>query len=301
MNNQLDKLDFLKSLEDSSLPVKISEDALEEVNPSNFNEFNEEDNEIEERESFWNESYFRTQLSILKLKNFSKERCKHLVDVKSYLQKNKIKGFDVDTSHYKNKNLQNDKSEMLNFEISLPTIEKLLEDSTDLLKEYQPEEDLRNEIGLRDINEVQNTLKFKLNNNRLRIQEIIQSMLFVYQKLPETFLEYQEDKFSLATDNDEDVWNKDYFLLQQSYLNHNFALERLMHLINVRDYLSQKGVEGFEHIEVQPKPQINQNPSSYSNTQRLIKNIQENDFMRTAVMIGGAVLAGILALIAITR
>lgn len=307
MNTKINKDEFIELSTDSSIPAKKSQNILDNIPPVDFAEFNDERYPIKSDKSMWNEDYFRAELSLIQHKEFSKKRCEHLIAVKKYLQDIKVVGFAIDdeqhtsavseTSH----GILENSNEAQGIDISIISEKPDAEILEDILRGYEPKESLQQAIVERDIRATQNAIKFDLKNNRLLIEDIIQEVMFVRKNVPEAFLEYKEDNFCLAINENSDSWNKDYFLLQQSYLNHNFALERLMHLINVRDHLAQKGVEGFEHIKVQPKSQTNKNPASHSNTQRLIKTIQENEFMRTAVMIGGAVLAGILALIALTR
>ncbi len=299
------KLDFLKTLEYGSTPASKSKILLEQIPHSTFMPFDEEEDIVEEKQSSWTEEYFRTQSSHLQRVNFSKELCDHLINVKSYLQDIGAKGFSITDSLPKEvSSIEENLTEReKSIDIPLSSISEYLNNPTALLKNYNPEKNMEEAIVKKDINEVQSILKFNLNNNRLVIKDVLQMMIFVSQRFPEALPEYQIDKFSLAIIEDESIWDRNYFFLQQSYLNHNFAIERLMHLINVRDHLAQKGVKGFEHIKVQPKPkpESNQTAGSYSNSEKSSHKKQENSFMKTAVIIGGAVLAGILALIAKLR
>ena len=303
MNNDIEKTEFFEILEDGSIPASKSKILLEKIPHSTFMSLDKEEDLLEKRKSLWTEEYFRTQSSHLQRINFSKELCDHLINVKSYLQDIGAKGFSITDSLPKEvSSIEENLTEReKSIDIPLSSISEYLNDPTELLKNYNPEKNLEEAIVKNDINEVQSILKFNLNNNRLAIKDVLQTILFVSQRFPEALPEYQIDKFSLATSEDENVWDRNYFFLQQSYLNHNFAVERLMHLINVRDYLAQKGVEGFKHIKVQPKPESNQTSGSYSNSEKSSHKKQENSFIKTAVIIGGAVLAGILALIAKLR
>lgn len=309
MNTRNSKSEFIELSADGSIPAKISQIILDSIPSISFVEFNDEIYPIKKNESMWNEDYFRGELSLIQHKEFSKERCEHLIAVKKHLQDIKVVGFAIADEQHTSVVTETSESTLENSneaqEIDMSLISKNPDTdvSKDILKGYEPKESLQLAIEKKDIRAVQNIIKFDLKNNRLLIEDIIKEVMFVNQNLPEIFVEYEEDKFCLAIVENNNSWNKDYFLLQQSYLNHNFAMERLMHLINVRDYLAQKGVEGFEHIKVQPKPksQFNNTSSSSSSSKQSSHVKQENSFMKTAVIIGGAVLAGILALIAKLR
>ena len=53
-----------------------------------------------------------------------------------------------------------------------------------------------------------------------------------------------------AIETDENKWNARYFDRQQGDLNQNFALERLFHLVNVRETLMRKGAVSYTHLDV---------------------------------------------------
>ena len=311
MNTKNSKSEFIELSADGSIPAKTSQNILDNIQSIDFVEFNDETYPIKKNKSMWNEDYFRGELSLIQHKEFSKKRCEHIIAVKHYLQDYKVEGFGINNEQYApaitetSKSILENSNETQEIDVSLISENPDADADAlkDILKEYEPKESLQLSIAKKDIRAVQNIIKFDLKNNRLLVKDIIQEVMFVSQNIPEAFLEYEEDKFCLAIIENNNSWNKDYFLLQQSYLNHNFAMERLMHLINVRDYLAQKGVEGFEHIKVQPKPksQFNNTSSSSSSSKQSNQVKQENSFMKTAVIIGGAVLAGILALIAKLR
>ena len=62
------------------------------------------------------------------------------------------------------------------------------------------------------------------------------------------FEEYKTSAFIAAIETDENKWNARYFDKQQGDLNQNFALERLFHLVNVRETLMRKGDPEFQQI-----------------------------------------------------
>jgi hypothetical protein len=298
MDNNINKEMFLDSIADSSISTIKSESILHSIPDSDFESMNDQDYPIEINSNRWLESYFQEQLSVLKRQKFSKERALHIITVKKYLQDLGIQGFYIDEENSEDTLTKNNVIVEDNLR---EKANNLIENTDSILKQYNPKYDLEQSIIQKDYQRIQALLDSNLNNYRMLLTDIIKDMLYVYKTLPKIFQDYKVDKITLSIDEDKEEWSTGYFYLQQSYLNHNFAIERLMHLINVRDFLTQQGVEGFEQIKVQSKPYVNQRSNNRSKTQRLIRTVQENDFIRTAVMVGGAVLAGILALIAMTR
>ena len=331
MNTKHSKNEFIELSADGSIPAKKSQNILDSIPLTDFVEFNDEIYPIRKNKSMWSEDYFREELSLIKHKEFSKERCEHIVAVKHYLQYQEVAGFGITDEQHTPTVTETSKSALKSnhksqeVDVSLLSKNPDADVSKDILREYKPKESLQLAISKKDIRAVQNIIKFDLKNNRLLIEDIIQEVMFVSQSMPEAFFEYEEDKFCLAIDENSGNWNKDYFLLQQSYLNHNFAIKRLIHLINVRDDLAKKGVEGFEHIKVQPTPQTQAKPKpktraqpnhtssnssehtnsssdrSRSNSGQSSQRKQEDGFIKTAMKIGGAVLEHIRALIAKLR
>ena len=94
----------------------------------------------------------------------------------------------------------------------------------------------------------QNWIKFKLKNNRYDISQLERLVEYCNKNKPEHFLEYKVDKFSLAIETNTSKWNKDLWLLEQSYLNHNFSMKRLDHIIKMKRFLIENNVAGFEKI-----------------------------------------------------
>ncbi|WP_201603104.1 hypothetical protein [Psychrobacter submarinus] len=331
MKNEFSKESFIEVSSNSSLPVMESQVILNGISISDFMEFDSETYPIKLNKSSWNEEYFRSQLSLIQRKEFSKQRCEHIINVKHHLQHIGAVGFDITSDQYTSPSTKKTQptlnSDDRSQEISTSSIktECDIEELPDILKNYQPTEKLQIAVSKKDIRAIQNIIKFDLKNNRLLIEDIIQEVVFINKHTSDVFVDYYEDKFCLAIDENKESWNKDYFLLQQSYLNHNFAMERLMHLINVRDYLAKKGVEGFEYIRAKPTSQTQANKESKkkhqsnrissssleynksssdrsrSNTGQSSQKKQEDGFIKTAMKIGGAVLEHIRALLAKLR
>lgn len=307
MNNKPNKEKFINSISDGSVSTNKTESILQEIPDSDFENFNDNDNiaPIETNKNKWLEGYFLKQLSTLNREEFSKKRAEHILKVKKYLQDNNIEGFRIDDTV--SENILNE-DEIVDTRIIGDNLEEssndFFLDSDSLLNKYIPADDLEQAVQQKCSQKIQLILDSNINNYRMLITDIAKNILYVYKTLPEAFEDYKIDEITPAIQESQEEWDTDYFYLQQSYLNHNFAMERLMHLINVRDYLTQKGVEGFEQIKVQPttQPQTRAKPNSQpNNNEQSFQKKQEDGFIKMAMKIGGAVLEHIRALIAKLR
>ena len=165
------------------------------------------------------------------------------------------------------------------------------------------------------------------------LEEVFKSIWYVHQYKPSVFEQAEESAFVQDMDKNEANWNVDYFNQQQVYLNKNFSLARLLHLANVRETLMKKGDSNFqqivvekaqEQVRVEPRQQTSttsSSSSSRSSTTRQESLEQEqrrydqpcqeapkhnepehdNGFIKTVVMIGGAVLALAAVLFAVFK
>lgn len=305
MNNKPNKEKFINSISDGSVSTNKTESILQEIPDSDFENFNDNIAPIETNENKWLEDYFLEQLSTLNREEFSKKRAEHILKVKKYLQDNNIEGFRIDDTV--SENILNE-DEIVDTRIIGDNLEEssndFFLDSDSLLNKYIPADDLEQAVQQKCSQKIQLILDSNINNYRMLITDIAKNILYVYKTLPEAFEDYKIDEITPAIQESQEEWDTDYFYLQQSYLNHNFAMERLMHLINVRDYLTQKGVEGFEQIKVQPttQPQTRAKPNSQpNNNEQSFQKKQEDGFIKMAMKIGGAVLEHIRALIAKLR
>lgn len=326
MKNNFNRENLINSISDGSVNTNEIESILQEMPDSNFENFNDKIAPIETNENKWHENYFLEQLSTLNRREFSKKRAEHILKVKKYLQDNNIEGFRIDDTV--SENISNERG-VVGKRIIEDNLEEnnddFLLDSDNLLSKYIPANDLEQAIQQKYYQEIQLILDSNLNNYRMLITDIVKNILYVYKTLPEAFEGYKVDEITPAIQEIQEEWDTDYFYLQQSYLNHNFSMERLMHLINVREYFAQQGVEGFEQIKVQPTPQTQANPKSkikphpnhtssnsahrnnsdsdrsHSNNRQSSQRKQEDGFIKTAMKIGGAVLEHIRALIAKLR
>lgn len=304
------KTHFLDTLINGTIPAAKSKDLLAKLPESEFIPISQQEKAEIKDQAYWTGDYFR-QLFAMAKRNFSKEICEHLIEVKTVLQKREEKGFVL----AKASDEPTTAATQDNITAQSHTSLEQLNQHIDLLKNYVPDAELKNSVAQQNIDAIKNQLLFMLANQRLATQDILLAILYIQQNAPEVFEPYAIKKFHPAYEEDAASWDADYFSYQQSYLNHNFALERLLHLLNVRDLMINKGLAGFskEAISAQPKSQqTKQTKQTQYDSQRTNNrhHAQSNhqqyhdhqaDFVKKVAIIGGAVLAGLVLLFSIFR
>lgn len=304
MDNKL-KNQFLNGLSKGSLPASKSEALLSMFQDVDFVEDSLDTEEYEENSALWSSDYFQKQCGILKLSTFSKKRCMHALEVKQYLQEKKIKGFLVQLDE-----VTEPEVEMSPEVAENSNIRSMIASNSDLLMRYRPSEDFQKALNDKDVEQVKSILMLYITDIGYSVNDALLSVLYCYQKAPELFEEYEESKFKKPINLDETAWRDEMYLVdQQIYLNVNFSLERLLHMINVVTYLSDKPPESrlVKNISTSsPSGSTSFQGSQRSSERRdsgCLKNNAEQDqqseFIKKVVLIGGAVLAGLALLFTI--
>lgn len=236
----------------------------------------------------WSSDYFSRQCWLTR-ENFARERIEHLVQIKDYLRKQGVKGF-IPTP--KGLSTPHEKSDCkVNFN-------------------FTPSENLKKFVTEGDPLTIRTALRMELYNNRLSTSELKATISWAKSRVPNLFEVFAEKSFARGFDLDHTNWTSEYFDTQIVYLKTNFSEERLLHLIEVREQLSQQGVDGF--IALPPKANSDTRPpagrtqangESYQpqNTESLHSSPELNPIFKTAVLIGGAVAVLVVLLITLTR
>ncbi|WP_424409585.1 hypothetical protein [Pasteurella sp. PK-2025] len=317
------KEQFISSLKEGHIPASEAEKQLEQVVQTNlFEAFNADIVSIEEYDHRWSSAYFFEKMTDLEKFNFSEKLARHLIDVKKYLQEPgrdaqfQIKPMEVENTASPLKEpfketLGSSKitSQAGSFKEKFAKID---------LAGFKPNARLLNSLAGKDISKIRTDLMSLLNNRRLSLEEVAKSIWYVWQEKPEVFVEEKEDHFVKAMDNNEVSWNNDYFNQQQVYLNRNFSLARILHLVNVRENLMQRGDKNFQQIKVEtPRANNATNASNSTNNTQQASSTQSTKHQYTAntqgsskggtrgistlVLVGGAVLALFATLFAIFK
>ena len=297
------KQQFINSLKNGQVPFLENEKAFSALADDLFEPYNEIMVSLEQHQHRWSEDYFNQKVMDLDF-NFSKELVQHLINVKKYLQEQGILKPLVQT----NSQVALDQPQKV--ETITPTYSATSKSQAvkkddyvakpDLLN-FKPNEKLTNFLSEGNLSKIRTYLMSMLNNRRMDLEEVFKSIWYVHQYKPSVFEQAEESAFVQDMDKNEANWNVDYFNQQQVYLNKNFSLARLLHLANVREALMKKGDSNFQQIVVE-KTQVqpcHEQPSK--DTLRHNEPEHDNGFIKTVVMIGGAVFALAAALFAIFK
>ena len=288
----MNKKEFLNSLENGQVSAAQNRDELTKLPEDAFKPF---DDCLPIEQQNFSSDYFYQQCSALKKSNFSKQRCEHLIDVKAKMQEMGVKGFIIsEQSHQMAQATMWSKQEI-----------------EERLAKFKPQEDFQAAIEQRNIALVRTFISRDLMSEYLDAQDVADLVCYTQKFLPETFEIYEEDdKFCKPFSKDKSVWNHDYFINQQSPLNANFALERLLHLIDVRNELRQRGLPEFQKLGTAKITQATSEESLQSQTQADYQNPentqtskvhspQENLHTSSSFKKGLIIAGGILALAAL--
>lgn len=238
----------------------------------------------------WTIGYFLRNVDDLERTHFSKELAEHLIEVKSHLQ---AKGeFSQNSLREEASNLNLTQEEKLDMSNHKTSISQDKINKPDLTK-FKPDERLRKMLAENNLSHIRTYLMANLNDFSLDLEHIVKSVWYVWESKKEVFQEEEDSVFVSAIDHNEAHWNKDYFSIQQTYLNRNFSLVRLLHLINVREKLMNKGDPNFQKIHRTKsgnKGNVDDNTIIASNKTNEENGKSNNDFVKTALLVGGAVL-----------
>lgn len=229
---------------------------------------------IEPSELDWNARYFDHQRKLAQ-NNFAEKRISHLIDVRENLISNGIAGFAKE-----------------------PVIGHTEGTNTMDMQGYLPGANLAKMAEQGVTSMVRSALINELENNRLEDNEINKAVIWTQVRVADLFVGYEENSLTGKMNNDPTQWDADYYDLQTSYLNSNFAKVRFEHLITVRNSLRLRGVKGFERIIIKPKPQLQSQQERAASRSRSDSSSDSSQpgFLRIALMAGGA-LAVLAALV----
>lgn len=227
---------------------------------------------IEPDELDWNASYFDRQRKLAQL-NFAEQRINHLIDVREYLIRNGIAGF-----------------------AKAPLAGPIEGTNTMNMQGYLPGANLAKMVEQGTTSQARSALINELEDNRLDDAEIGRAIAWAQARVANLFVGYEENSLAGKMNNDSAQWDTDYYDLQTSYLNSNFAKIRFEHLITVRNSLRQRRVKGFERIIIKPKPQPQSQQARAASRPHSDSSSSQPGFLRVALMAGGA-LAVLAALV----
>lgn len=219
----------------------------------------------------WNAKYF-SRHCLLAEHNFSHERIEHLIKVREYLSKKRVQGFVPAQLNLSDSQIDNRHKKPLS---------------------YEPSSQLKKFVAQDDLLTIRTALHMELNNNSLSSEDIRGALSWTKVRVPNLFEAYYEKAFAHGIESDRKLWDSQYYDKQIVYLKTNFSEERFLHLVEVRDLLRQRGVEGFA-----PAPPMQRtstrgtsSPVHSEKAQNRQSQSTSSPVLKTALMVGGAVAA----------
>ncbi|HHO0458532.1 TPA: hypothetical protein ACRR9F_002186 [Morganella morganii] len=241
-------------------------------------------------------AYFALQLHMAQ-QNFCLKRLEHLIQVKSHLTERGIAGFShpVSSSTTSHEEAKATKENTMSADFS----------SVDL-KGFTPSRSLSNSVNSGDISSVRISLFMEMNDKRLSTKDITQAIAWALSKYPSLFVVYEENAYSQKMDFDTAQWNRDYYHMQKVYASGNFSLERIRHMIAVREHvftIAQDDIRPSTLPSTQSKNAPKQStihrehPSTGSTHRPECK--PENNVLKSLLLIGGVAAAIALVILAV--
>ena len=241
-------------------------------------------------------AYFALQLHMAE-ENFCLKRLEHLIQVKSHLTERGIAGFSrpVSSSTTSHEEAKSTKENTMSADFS----------SVDLTG-FTPSRPLSESVNSGDLSSVRVSLFMQMNNKRLSNREITQAIAWALSKYPTLFVAYEENAYSQKMDFDTAKWSKDYYHMQKVYTSSNFSLERIRHMVAVREHVFTIAQDDARPATV-PNTQPQDAPKSsiphreQSSTGRIHRpeSKPENKVLKSLLLIGGVVAAIALVILAV--
>jgi len=281
---------FLEALKDTKLGSELlSKMALELARDPDILEpfLTNEHCAIDGRQPYWSGEYFNKQKAFARL-NFAKERLEHLIEVREFLRQRGDKGFAPIAQPRQSVAPQNPQSQ----------------------SDYQPTNNLKKFVAQGDLLTIRTALRIEFNDNRLDDHQLYAAVNWMKTQVPHIFESYSEKAFARGIESDSSQWTPEYFGNQVVYLKTNFAEKRFLHLIEVRQLLRERGEEDFAPADgAEPKDpsrarsasQAPQRPRSGSHQSTAAGYSELNPAFKAALLIGGAIAAVVVFLIALVR
>ena len=107
---------------------------------------------------------------------------------------------------------------------------------------FKPSNNLRKFVEEGDLETVRMALNVALEDSRQDASSLRAVLEWTRSQLPGLCEPYTEKAFARAIERDQQQWTRDYYNKQVVYLKTNFAEDRYLHLIDVREHLRQQGM-----------------------------------------------------------
>lgn len=237
----------------------------------------------------WIAEYFSRHL-LLAEQNFARERIEHLISVREHLRRLGVKGF-----------------------VPAPVAASTGQPAAgrNETSSYSPSAMLKKFIAEGDLLTIRTTLRMELNDNSLSGADLRAALAWAKTQLKGLLEDYSEKSFARGMNADRKHWDSQYFENQVVYLKANFCEERFHHLIEVREVLRQQNAEGFTALPPKARSGAGHSAPAAAQAQRQHEQPQRagsaqsapefNPLFKTALMVGGAIAALVVFLVALVK
>ncbi|MDF4587734.1 hypothetical protein [Vibrio parahaemolyticus] len=294
-------IEFIKSRDFKAELLRQTLSALPDDKRALFEEYrvNSTTDPISEDSYKWEReggSYFALQLHMAE-ENFCLERLEHLIQVKSHLTERGIAGFSRPTSNSttSHEEAKHTKENTMSADFS----------SVDLTG-FTPSYSLSNSVNSGDLSSARISLFMEMNDKRLSTAVINQAIAWTLSKYPTLFVVYEENAYSQQMEQDKTKWNSHYYHTQELYATSNFSLERIRHMVAVREHVFTIAKGGARPATVPntqpqhaPKPSTPHREHSSTDSIHRPESKPENNVLRSLLLIGGVVAAIALVILAV--
>ncbi|CCU73719.1 MULTISPECIES: hypothetical protein [Thalassolituus] len=241
-------------------------------------------------------AYFALQLHMAE-ENFCLKRLEHLIQLKSHLTERGIAGFSRPAS-----------SSITSHEEAKSTKENTMSadfSSVDLTG-FTPSRSLSNSVNSGDLSSVRIALFMEMNDKRLSTAVITQAIAWTLSKYPILFVVYEENAYSQQMEQDKVKWDSHYYHTQELYATSNFSLERIRHMVAVREHVFKIAQDDARSATLpKTQPQSTAKKTTPGQQHQAIGSIQgtkpkpENNVLKSLLLIGGVVAAIALVILAV--
>lgn len=234
----------------------------------------------------WSAKYFSRHIALAE-HNFARDRIEHLLEVREHLRNQGVKGFVPRRKDYA--------------------------PPRNAAADYAPSANLETFLKEGDLLTLRTALRMELDDNRLSGADLRDALNWVKSKKADLLETFSDQAYAQSMDTDAEHWTSSYYERQVVYLKTNFAEERFLHLIDVREHLRKNGVEGFiatpqegsANTTARPistsqrQPHQSEDPLKQSNKQSILP--ENNPVFKAAFLVGGALAALVVFLVTLVK
>ncbi|WP_282174693.1 hypothetical protein [Vibrio diabolicus] len=279
---------MIKSNEYAPELITIAMKEVSENVPEYFESYKANDSEeeiISTPEEWVLPRYFDKHCRFLE-RNFSRERVEHLIRVKSHL----IEFGVLSLSNSGAINEKDSQQEQNNMNTPFSKIN---------MSGFNPTSSFQKSLNSGDVTQIRMALFMEMNDHRLPTQNIKQMIAYSLQSKPNLFLPYEENGYAKEMNGNKTSWDAKYYALQEVYASSNFSVERIQHMLEVREEVfSIPKLEAKRTTTSQPYKQQKgkqQRPAQHSSC----KKHPQNENLKALVTLGGAIAAIAIIILAL--